>query len=122
MAAPHTFNLGHIIREMWFTGCCLREQMQISLRRRPTLYVVNLLIPSSFLITVDLFSFLLSPNDSGRSFFKMTLILGYTVFLFNMNDLLPVTGETIPLTSQFFSQVSLFADTYSITHFKDFQI
>uniref|UniRef100_A0A3Q3WAY1 Uncharacterized protein n=1 Tax=Mola mola TaxID=94237 RepID=A0A3Q3WAY1_MOLML len=75
----------------------------ISLRRRATLYVVNLLIPSCFLITVDLFSFLLSPKDSGRSFFKMTLILGYTVFLFNMNDLLPVTGDTIPLTNVFLS-------------------
>ncbi|XP_033181057.1 uncharacterized protein LOC113139592 [Mastacembelus armatus] len=73
------------------------------LRRRPIRYVVNLLIPSCFLITVDLFSFLLPPQSVDRSSFKMTLILGYTVFLLIMNDLLPVTGETTPLINVFFS-------------------
>ncbi|XP_071344145.1 5-hydroxytryptamine receptor 3C-like isoform X2 [Trachinotus anak] len=75
-------------------------QYSIILRRRPLLYVVNLLIPSCFLITLDLFSFLLPPQSVDRSSFKMTLILGYTVFLLIMNDLLPVTGETTPLINQ----------------------
>ncbi|XP_070688308.1 5-hydroxytryptamine receptor 3C-like [Pempheris klunzingeri] len=75
----------------------------IILRRRPVLYVVNLLIPSCFLITLDLFSFLLPPQSVDRSSFKMTLILGYTVFLLIMNDLLPVTGNTTPLINVFFS-------------------
>ncbi|GAA6219795.1 5-hydroxytryptamine receptor 3A-like isoform X1 [Lates japonicus] len=75
----------------------------IRVRRRPTMYVVNLLIPSCFLITVDLFSFLLPPQTVDRSSFKMTLILGYTVFLLIMNDLLPITGNTIPLINVFFS-------------------
>ncbi|XP_045905955.1 5-hydroxytryptamine receptor 3A-like [Micropterus dolomieu] len=75
----------------------------IRVKRRPTMYVVNLLIPSCFLITVDLFSFLLPPQTVDRSSFKMTLILGYTVFLLIMNDLLPITGNTIPLINVFFS-------------------
>ncbi|XP_037326695.2 5-hydroxytryptamine receptor 3E-like [Pungitius pungitius] len=75
--------------------------LQVSVRRRATLYVVNLLIPSCFLITVDLFSFMLPPQNVDRSLFKMTLILGYTVFLLIMNDLLPVTGNTIPLINVF---------------------
>ncbi|XP_034738060.1 5-hydroxytryptamine receptor 3C-like [Etheostoma cragini] len=75
----------------------------VIVRRRATLYVVNLLIPSCFLITVDLFSFLLPPQTVDRSSFKMTLILGYTVFLLLMNDLLPITGNTIPLINVFFS-------------------
>uniref|UniRef100_A0AAQ4RDX6 5-hydroxytryptamine (serotonin) receptor 3A n=3 Tax=Gasterosteus aculeatus aculeatus TaxID=481459 RepID=A0AAQ4RDX6_GASAC len=78
-------------------------EYHILLRRRPTVYVVNLLIPSCFLITVDLFSFLLPPHSVDRASFKMTLILGYTVFLLIMNDLLPVTGETTPLINVFFS-------------------
>ncbi|XP_040896406.1 5-hydroxytryptamine receptor 3A-like [Toxotes jaculatrix] len=78
-------------------------RFHISLRRRATLYVVNLLIPSCFLIMVDLFSFLLPPKSVDRSAFKMTLILGYTVFLLIMNDLLPVTGNTIPLLNVFLS-------------------
>ncbi|KAL3999278.1 receptor-type tyrosine-protein phosphatase U [Sarotherodon galilaeus] len=75
----------------------------IVLRRRSVLYVVNLLIPSCFLITVDLFSFMLPPQSMDRASFKMTLILGYTVFLLIMNDLLPITGETTPLINVFFS-------------------
>ncbi|XP_056116810.1 5-hydroxytryptamine receptor 3E-like [Rhinichthys klamathensis goyatoka] len=75
----------------------------IVLRRRPTMYVVNLLIPSCFLIAVDLFSFLLPTQNVDRSSFKMTLILGYTVFLLLMNDLLPVTGNSLPLINVFFS-------------------
>ncbi|XP_031715471.1 5-hydroxytryptamine receptor 3A-like [Anarrhichthys ocellatus] len=75
----------------------------IILRRRPLLYVVNLLIPSCFLITVDIFSFLLPPDSVDRSSFKMTLILGYSVFLLIMNDLLPVPGETTPLINIFFA-------------------
>ncbi|KAF7667215.1 hypothetical protein LDENG_00072020 [Lucifuga dentata] len=76
--------------------------LQVTVKRRATLYVVNLLIPSCFLITVDLFSFMLPPQSVDRSSFKMTLILGYTVFLLMMNDLLPVTGNTIPLLNVFF--------------------
>uniref|UniRef100_A0A673GUS1 Neurotransmitter-gated ion-channel ligand-binding domain-containing protein n=1 Tax=Sinocyclocheilus rhinocerous TaxID=307959 RepID=A0A673GUS1_9TELE len=71
--------------------------------RRATLYVVNLLIPSSFLLSLDLFSFLLPPQSVDRASFKMTLILGYTVFLLLMNDLLPVTGNNLPLINVFFS-------------------
>ncbi|XP_068446261.1 5-hydroxytryptamine receptor 3A-like [Clinocottus analis] len=78
-------------------------EFYVVLRRRPSLYVVNLLIPSCFLITVDLFSFMLPLDSVDRSSFKMTLILGYTVFLLIMNDLLPASGETTPLINVFFS-------------------
>ena len=73
---------------------------KIILRRRPILYVVNLIVPSIFLVTLDIFSFLLPPQTVDRSAFKMTLILGYTVFLLLMNDLLPVTGNETPLLSE----------------------
>ncbi|XP_062280795.1 5-hydroxytryptamine receptor 3C-like [Scomber scombrus] len=75
----------------------------IILRRRPILYVVNLLVPSCFLLTLDMFSFLLPLQSVDRCSFKMTLILGYQVFLLIMNDLLPVTGEIIPIINVFFS-------------------
>ncbi|XP_056234596.1 5-hydroxytryptamine receptor 3C-like [Seriola aureovittata] len=93
----------------------------IRVRRRATLYVVNLLIPSCFLITVDMFSFLLPPQSVDRSSFKMTLILGYTVFLLIMNDLLPITGNTIPLINVFFSiclalMVASLLETILVTH------
>ncbi|XP_053734812.1 5-hydroxytryptamine receptor 3E-like isoform X2 [Synchiropus splendidus] len=78
-------------------------RFHVSIRRRSTMYVVNLLLPSCFLIAVDLFSFMLPPDCVDRSLFKMTLILGYTVFLLNMNSQLPATGDTIPLLNVFLS-------------------
>ncbi|XP_048860013.1 5-hydroxytryptamine receptor 3A-like [Brienomyrus brachyistius] len=75
----------------------------IVMRRRPTTYVVNLLIPSCFLMIVDLISFLLPPEAVDRATFKMTIILGYTVFLLIMNNLLPITGNRLPLLNVVFS-------------------
>ncbi|KAF3835207.1 hypothetical protein F7725_027765 [Dissostichus mawsoni] len=46
-----------------------------------------------------------APQTVDRSSFKMTLILGYTVFLLIMNDLLPITGNTIPLISHLLETV-----------------
>ncbi|KAG2463193.1 5HT3A protein, partial [Polypterus senegalus] len=69
----------------------------VVIKRRPILYVVNLLIPSAFLMVIDILSFLLPPHSVDRASFKMTLILGYTVFLLIMNDLLPSTANGTPL-------------------------
>uniref|UniRef100_A0A3P9HXP3 5-hydroxytryptamine (serotonin) receptor 3A n=1 Tax=Oryzias latipes TaxID=8090 RepID=A0A3P9HXP3_ORYLA len=74
---------------------------QVVIRRRPVLYVVNLLIPSSFLMLIDILSFYLPPHSVDRASFKMTLILGYTVFLLIMNDLLPSTANGTPLIIYF---------------------
>ncbi|XP_020558472.1 5-hydroxytryptamine receptor 3A-like [Oryzias latipes] len=76
---------------------------QVVIRRRPVLYVVNLLIPSSFLMLIDILSFYLPPHSVDRASFKMTLILGYTVFLLIMNDLLPSTANGTPLIGIYFS-------------------
>eukprot|EP00066_Takifugu_rubripes_P008240 XP_003974290.1 PREDICTED: 5-hydroxytryptamine receptor 3A-like [Takifugu rubripes] len=81
-------------------GKCMKKYDSM---RRATLYVVTLFLPSFFLIMLDLFSFLLLPKGVERFFFKVTLILGYTVFMLNTNDLLPVTGDSIPLTNVFLS-------------------
>ncbi|XP_051550747.1 5-hydroxytryptamine receptor 3A-like [Myxocyprinus asiaticus] len=75
----------------------------VVIKRRPILYVVNLIIPSAFLMIIDILSFYLPPHSVDRSSFKMTLILGYTVFLLIMNDLLPSTANGTPLIGIYFS-------------------
>ncbi|KAF4083067.1 hypothetical protein AMELA_G00135780 [Ameiurus melas] len=72
----------------------------VVIKRRPILYVVNLLIPSSFLMIIDILSFYLPPHSVDRASFKMTLILGYTVFLLIMNDLLPSTANGTPIIGE----------------------
>ncbi|XP_061681191.1 5-hydroxytryptamine receptor 3A [Syngnathoides biaculeatus] len=75
----------------------------VVIKRRPVLYVVNLLIPSAFLMLIDILSFYLPPHSVDRASFKMTLILGYTVFLLIMNDLLPSTANGTPIIGIYFS-------------------
>uniref|UniRef100_A0A2K6F585 5-hydroxytryptamine receptor 3D n=1 Tax=Propithecus coquereli TaxID=379532 RepID=A0A2K6F585_PROCO len=43
---------------------------------RPSLYIINLLVPSGFLVAIDALT-----ESENRAPFKMTLLLGYNVFL-----------------------------------------
>ncbi|XP_056270766.1 5-hydroxytryptamine receptor 3A-like [Pseudoliparis swirei] len=95
----------------------------VILRRRSTFYVVNLLIPSCFLVTMDLFSFMLPPDSAYRSSFKMTLILGYSIFLMMINNLLPALRKT-PLINVFVSisftlMVTSLLETMFIVNFQN---
>ena len=56
---------------------------------------MNLLVPSSFLVTIDALSFYLPAGSENRAPFKITLLLGYNVFLLMMNDLLPASGTPL---------------------------
>nr|XP_008524207.1 PREDICTED: 5-hydroxytryptamine receptor 3E isoform X1 [Equus przewalskii] len=73
----------------------------VAIRRRPSLYVINLLVPSGFLVAIDALSFYIPAENESRAPFKMTLLLGYNVFLLMMNDLLPTSGT--PLISVYFA-------------------
>ena len=64
-------------------------------RCRPSLFISNLLVPSSFLVAIDALSFYLPAESENRAPFKMTLLLGYNVFLLNISDLLPATGTSL---------------------------
>ncbi|TKC52878.1 hypothetical protein EI555_003460, partial [Monodon monoceros] len=65
----------------------------VAVRRRPSLYVISPLVPRSFLIATDALSFFLPAESENRAPFKMTLLLGYNVFLLmTLNDLLPASG------------------------------
>uniref|UniRef100_A0A452FBM5 5-hydroxytryptamine receptor 3C n=1 Tax=Capra hircus TaxID=9925 RepID=A0A452FBM5_CAPHI len=61
-------------------------------RCRPSLFISNLLVPSSFPVTIDTLSFFFLTNLASL---KITLLLGYNVFLLMMNDLLPASGTPL---------------------------
>ncbi|KAF0023024.1 hypothetical protein F2P81_025005 [Scophthalmus maximus] len=77
-------------------------QFNVLIRRRPLLYVVGLLIPSIFLMLVDVVSFYLPLNSGVRIAFKTSILLGYTVFRVNLTDELPSSALTTPLIGVFF--------------------
>lgn len=67
------------------------------IRRRPLFYTVNLLLPSIFLMVMDIVGFYLPPDSGERVSFKITLLLGYSVFLIIVSDTLPATAIGTPL-------------------------
>ncbi|XP_065143856.1 5-hydroxytryptamine receptor 3B [Paramisgurnus dabryanus] len=78
-------------------------QFNVLIRRRPLLYVVSLLIPSIFLMVVDVISFYLPPNSGTRVTFKTSILLGYTVIRVNLMDEIPATAIKTPLIGIFFA-------------------
>uniref|UniRef100_A0A8C8XEW0 5-hydroxytryptamine receptor 3E n=1 Tax=Panthera leo TaxID=9689 RepID=A0A8C8XEW0_PANLE len=84
-------------------GTSLYDQIMfyVAIRSRPRLYIINLLVPSGFLVAIDALSFYLPAESGNRAPFKITLLLGYNVFLLMMNELLPTNGT--PLISVYFA-------------------
>ncbi|XP_037007209.2 5-hydroxytryptamine receptor 3B [Artibeus jamaicensis] len=78
-------------------------QFHVVIRRRPLIYVVSLLIPSIFLMLVDLGSFYIPPTCSARIVFKTSVLVGYTVFRVNMSDDIPQSTVSTPLIGVFFT-------------------
>lgn len=58
---------------------------------------MSLLIPSIFLMLVDLGSFYLPPTCHARIVFKTSVLVGYTVFRLNISDEVPKSTVTTPL-------------------------
>ncbi|XP_074833113.1 5-hydroxytryptamine receptor 3B-like [Carettochelys insculpta] len=85
------------------TGRFAQIQFNVVIRRRPLLYVVSLLIPSLFLMLIDLASFYLPPNCGTRITFKTSVLVGYTVFQVNMSDKLLGSAISSPLIGVFFT-------------------
>ena len=80
-----------------FKYTTLASPGQVVIRRRPLFYTVNLLLPSIFLMVMDIVGFYLPPDSGERVSFKVTLLLGYSVFLIIVSDTLPATAIGTPL-------------------------
>uniref|UniRef100_A0A8C7ZQ71 5-hydroxytryptamine receptor 3A n=1 Tax=Oryzias sinensis TaxID=183150 RepID=A0A8C7ZQ71_9TELE len=77
-------------------------KFHVVIRRRPLFYTVNLLLPSIFLMVMDVVGFYLPPDSGERVSFKITLLLGYSVFLIIVSDTLPATAIGTPLIGVYF--------------------
>ncbi|XP_075134133.1 5-hydroxytryptamine receptor 3A-like [Leptodactylus fuscus] len=77
-------------------------ELYIVFRRHPMYYVVNLIIPSAFLIIIDIIGFYLPPESGERVSFKITLLLGYSVFLIIVSDTLPASAQGTPIIEVYF--------------------
>ncbi|XP_043955719.1 5-hydroxytryptamine receptor 3A-like [Gambusia affinis] len=83
------------IKSISYTSLTQRSTLvyQISLKRKPFLYVVNLILPLLFLLVLDLASFFISEKLG----FQMTILLSVFVLLKILKDILPSTEDSLPL-------------------------
>ncbi|XP_048008590.1 5-hydroxytryptamine receptor 3A-like isoform X2 [Megalobrama amblycephala] len=71
---------------------------QITIKRRPLLYVINIIVPVFFFLVLDVISFFIdTTSGSDKMSFKVTLLLSISVMLLLVNDMLPSASEHIPL-------------------------
>ncbi|KTF81724.1 hypothetical protein cypCar_00024308, partial [Cyprinus carpio] len=70
---------------------------QITIKRRPLLYVINIIIPVFVFLVLDVMSFFIDGRGTDKLSFKVTLLLSISVFLLILNDTLPSTAEKLPL-------------------------
>lgn len=73
---------------------------QVTLERKPFLYIINFIIPLVYLLFLDLASFSISV-DSGEKFgFKVTVLLSISVLLLILKDILPSTEVDMPVIGE----------------------
>ncbi|KAM8887771.1 5-hydroxytryptamine receptor 3A-like [Synchiropus picturatus] len=71
--------------------------LQINMKRRSILYIVNFLLPVLFFLCLDLSSFLISDDGGEKLSFKVTVLLAVTVLQLILNEILPASSNRIPL-------------------------
>ncbi|KAM3920306.1 5-hydroxytryptamine receptor 3A-like [Leptodactylus fuscus] len=74
----------------------------ITMQRAPVLYIINLIIPACFMVILDIASMFIPMQTGERLGFKITVVLGFSVLLLILNNLLPSSNNT-PILGIFFS-------------------
>ncbi|XP_021345928.1 neuronal acetylcholine receptor subunit alpha-10-like isoform X2 [Mizuhopecten yessoensis] len=76
---------------------------KIHMKRKPNFYVINLILPSMFVMTLTI-SVLIVPVESGEKLsFAVSLLLALAVFQLMLADNLPPSAETVPLIAGYFA-------------------
>ncbi|XP_016328305.1 5-hydroxytryptamine receptor 3A-like [Sinocyclocheilus anshuiensis] len=78
---------------------------QITIKRRPLLYLINFMLPIFFFLVLDVTSFFIDANKADKLSFKVTLLLSISVMLLILNDTLPSTADKIPLIGVYCSVI-----------------
>ncbi|KAG8006544.1 5-hydroxytryptamine receptor 3A [Nibea albiflora] len=74
---------------------------EITLIRKPMLYVVILIVPLFFLLLLDLASFFIGEAKGEKLNFKVTILLSISVLLLILQDMLPSTENKLPMIATY---------------------
>ena len=94
-----------------YYGCCPEPypdlSFEIKIQRRTLFYVNNLVVPCVVLALLTATAFLFPPETGERISLMITILLGMTVFMIVVIEVIPSTSEVTPLISTYFSVVMI---------------
>ena len=70
-------------------------KLVITMDRKPTFYVMYLLVPSILMAFVSVLVFLLPPDCGERVGLSVTMLLSYSVFLLMVSEFTPRGGDSV---------------------------
>ncbi|XP_075044603.1 5-hydroxytryptamine receptor 3A-like [Mixophyes fleayi] len=73
---------------------------EITIARVPDIYVVTLIMPVCFMVLMDIVSMFIQVDKGDRLGFKIIIVLGFSMLLLILNDMLPLS-DTPPLLGIF---------------------
>ncbi len=73
----------------------------ISLKRKSTFYVLNLLVPCYFISIIASLCFIIPPQGGDRVSLLLTTFLSIVVFVLIVSGIMPEENDSVPLFSQF---------------------
>ncbi|KAK1162303.1 5-hydroxytryptamine receptor 3A-like [Acipenser oxyrinchus oxyrinchus] len=82
--------------------------LKVNMRSQIYKVLVSLIIPSIMILLADVVGFALPILDGERVSYKVTLVLGFVMFLLILTDILPGSPKCIPLLSQHFTITLIF--------------
>ncbi|CAH2324487.1 5-hydroxytryptamine receptor 3A-like [Pelobates cultripes] len=77
-----------------------RVTYNIIIRRAPVAYVINLIIPSFFLVLLDVASMFMRTDTTVKLGFKLGIVMGFSVVLVILNNMIP-NSDSIPILGIF---------------------
>ncbi|GAB0197747.1 5-hydroxytryptamine receptor 3A-like [Grus japonensis] len=88
----------------------------ISMERRPTLYILNLILPTCALYLLDM-AVLFGPSSLEEKInFQIAIILGSSMLAVILNNMLPTSSNKPPVIGTFLLMIMAVLDTFFLLH------
>ncbi|XP_073463736.1 5-hydroxytryptamine receptor 3A-like [Aquarana catesbeiana] len=75
---------------------------QVIMKRKSSIYMFSLIVPTLFLLLLDLLSYFIPKSYPEKANFKLTVLLGISVLAIILNDYLPASTNVPPVVVMFF--------------------
>ncbi|XP_053373016.1 neuronal acetylcholine receptor subunit alpha-6-like [Mercenaria mercenaria] len=80
-------------------GASSQIDLVVSLKRKPSFVIINVILPILFLSLLNILVFILVPESGERISYCITVLLAVAVFMTIVSDMLPRSSEPVPLIS-----------------------